>query len=645
MRNRVLLAALLLAACGGGGSAQTDAPPGGGSDARLPDGAQPDSPNPQPDAAIDAMADAMVDAPGTGADAMPTGMYMGPMDGNRCSEDLWCPVEPAIPATLRAMGGTGPNDVWAVGEAGTMLHWDGTRLTRVPTNTRGEIEDIYAAAPNDVWAIASPKQLLHFNGSTWSPVTVSTLDYPIKMSGQNASSIWILEYGGVTHRFNGTTWQKFQIPVSTSVYMYSIWASGPNDAWAGGGGNSLFHFNGTSWTPVTSPSTSATNSFVSIWGNSINDVWFTNGGTAWHWDGQAFTQGMGSLSYQGYIKPMWGRASNDIWAPGDGFNLNHYNGTAWSSVPLGVQGPSFVPSGLSGFSAAANDVWVTTIYGGLIRGTGTTFDWVEQSAVSADRKAIWAAAPDDVWVVGEGNARHFDGTAWSDRTIPAHGTFNAIFGLAANNIYAAGDGGTIFQYNGTTWTKIPNIPTTTWSMYAIWASSPSDVYVMGYLGNLSYYNGTTWTSMWSGATTNHVYGLHGFGTNDLWGVTENGGVIHKTAAGWTKQTLSQYHLYAIWGAAANDIWAAGFNGFVYHYNGTSWSEVVTPAKMDYADIRAIRGRSASDIYMTGSNGAVYHYNGTTWTRELSGSSAWTRGIGFAGAKTFIVGDDGSIIQK
>ena len=42
------------------------------------------------------------------------------------------------------------------------------------------------------------------------------------------------------------------------------------------------------------------------------------------------------------------------------------------------------------------------------------------------------------------------------------------------------------------------------------------------------------------------------------------------------------------------------------------SVVVTPAKMDYADIRAIRGRSANDIYMTGSNGAVYHYNGTTW---------------------------------
>jgi photosystem II stability/assembly factor-like uncharacterized protein len=92
-------------------------------------------------------------------------------------------------------------------------------------------------------------------------------------------------------------------------------------------------------------------------------------------------------------------------------------------------------------------------------------------------------------VVGDGDARHYDGVSWSNKTILAHGTFNAIFGLAANDIYAAGDGGTIFHYNGSAWSKIANIPTTTWHMYAIWASSPSDVYVMGYLGNLSHYNG------------------------------------------------------------------------------------------------------------------------------------------------------------
>jgi len=382
-----------------------------------------------------------------------------------------------------------------------------------------------------------------------------------------------------------------------------------------------------------------------MWGNAANDVWIPNGGYAWHWNGSTFTQDTGYLSFQGYIKPLWGRATNDVWAPGDSFNMNHYNGTMWTNVPIGLMGPSYAPSGLSGFSAAANDVWLTTIYGGLVHGDGTTFSWVEQSAKSSNRKAIWAASPTDVWVVGDGDARHYDGTTWSDKTMPAHGTLNAVWGLSPTNIYAAGDGGTLLHYDGTSWTKISGIPTTTWNLYAIWASGPSDVYAIGYLGNLSHYDGMTWTSMWSQATTNHIYGLTGFGANDIWGVTENGGVVHKTATGWTKQTLSSYHLYAIWGAAANDIWAAGFNGFVYHYNGMAWSEVVTPAKMDYADIHAIAGRSATDVTMTGSNGLVYHYDGTTWTRQLSGSSAWVRGMAIAGTKTFIVGDTGTIIQK
>jgi hypothetical protein len=590
------------------------------------------------------MADArMADAP---FDA-PSGMYMGPSDGNRCSEDLWCPVEPAIPATLRAMTGTGSNDLWAVGEAGTLLHWNGTNLTRVPVNSHGDIADVYAAAPNDVWAIGLPHALYHFDGSAWSTVAVSTFNsMPIRMSGHGASTIWTLEFGGRTHRYDGSTWTSFTLPVSSSVYMYTIWVAGPDDVWAGGGSNSLFHFDGASWNAVTSPSSDASNTFVGIWGAASNDVWFTNGSTAWHWNGSTFTTGSGSLSYGGFVEPLWGLASNDVWSPGGNGYLDHYDGTTWAHVNVNLASTSYSPSGLSGFSATASDVWFTSIYGGLVHGDGaSSWSWVSQPASFSNRKAIWSAATSDVWAVGDGNARHYDGTAWADRTLPGHATLNAVFGLSPTNIYAAGDNGTILHYDGTSWSTVAGIPTTTWHMYAIWASSASDVYVIGYLGNLSHYDGSTWTSMHSGATLNHVYGLYGFGANNIWGATENGGVIHKTASGWTQSTVSPYHLYAIWGAAANDIWTAGFNGYVYHYNGTSWSEVVTPAKADYAAITAIRGRAANDIYMTGGNGRVYHYDGTTWSRQLSGTSSVTHGIAFSGAKTFIVGDSSTIISQ
>src|SRR4051794_25709074 len=91
---------LVLAACGGGGGA-VDVDAGGGDAGSGSNIHHPDA-GPHPDAP---------------PDAGPTydGTYNGPTDGNRCSESGWCPVEPAIPATLRGMSGTGSDDVWAVG--------------------------------------------------------------------------------------------------------------------------------------------------------------------------------------------------------------------------------------------------------------------------------------------------------------------------------------------------------------------------------------------------------------------------------------------------------------------------------------------------------------------------------------------------
>ena len=148
----------------------------------------------------------------------------------------------------------------------------------------------------------------------------------------------------------------------------------------------------------------------------------------------------------------------------------------------------------------------------------------------------------------------------------------------------------------------------------------------------------------SGATTNHVYGLYGFSATDIWGVAQNGTIIHKDATGWTKSTHGTYDLYAVWGIAANDVWAVGKFGSTYHWDGTAWTAVATPATMDYADLHSIRGRASNDVWAGGSNGALYHWDGSTWTRALSGTNAAIDGMAFAGSTLYAAGDYGTILQ-
>jgi hypothetical protein len=630
--HRLALVLVMLVACEDGGGMNTGVDGGApGDDATTIDGGP--------------LIDGAPGVDGMLPDAPPFGMYMGPTDGNRCTEDQWCPVEPSVPATLRAMTGWGPNDVWVAGEGGTLMHWDGTKFTRTPTGTRESFDAMWGSGPQDIWAIGPSSAAYHFNGSTWTRVSIPTLSYYAEaISGRGSNLAWIAGYDGSMHKWNGATWTK--MTTATTNRLYSVYAASATDGWASGEKNTLLRWNGVNWGVWTPPSTDANTHYTSVWGNGPNDVWLTNGTYAWNWNGSTWTQ-KGYLSFGGYIKGMWGRAPNDVWSPGDGYNLDHWNGTEWTDVPHGLDGQGTIYSGLAGYSASANDVWFTTTYGGIAHGDGTDFAWVDfPGKPSSSKRGVWASGANDVWAVGDnGQVRRWNGTAWSNVTIPPAGRLNAIYGTSASNIYAVGDSGTILHYNGTAWTKITGIPTTTWHMYAVWASGPNDVYAIGHLGNLSHWNGSAWTSAHSGATLMHVYGLFGFGANDIWGAAEDGRIIHKTAAGWSTTTNGTYDLRAIWGAAPNDVWAVGDYGSTYHWNGTAWSAVPTPATADYANLRSIIGRSANDVYAVSESGLVYHWNGTAWSRQLSGTQHALRGVTIAGNKLFAVGDYGTILSR
>ena len=54
---------------------------------------------------------------------------------------------------LHGVGGTSGADVGAVGEAGTILHFDGGAWSTVPSPTSNNVYGVWASGPCDVWAI------------------------------------------------------------------------------------------------------------------------------------------------------------------------------------------------------------------------------------------------------------------------------------------------------------------------------------------------------------------------------------------------------------------------------------------------------------------------------------------------------------
>ena len=92
--------------------------------------------------------------------------------------------------------------------------------------------------------------------------------------------------------------------------------SGPNDVWAVGWNNTILHWDGGTWTPV-STHLGADAGYEAVWGSGPNDVWaagYTNGLV--HWNGTAWTSVC--IGTTNDLHAIWGSGPNDVWAVGEG---------------------------------------------------------------------------------------------------------------------------------------------------------------------------------------------------------------------------------------------------------------------------------------------------------------------------------------
>ena len=76
---------------------------------------------------------------------------------------------PTRTALHRAWGTSG-RDVWAVGNAGTLMHFDGAQLVNERVTHEPDAARNLGASASDVWAVGHRGTIVHFNGTSWSLV-------------------------------------------------------------------------------------------------------------------------------------------------------------------------------------------------------------------------------------------------------------------------------------------------------------------------------------------------------------------------------------------------------------------------------------------------------------------------------------------
>jgi hypothetical protein len=271
-------------------------------------------------------------------------------------------------------------------------------------------------------------------------------------------------------------------------------------------------------------------------------------------------------------------------------------------------------------------------------------EWKIQHHINGHFRAVWGSAANDVFAVGRGGLIfHYDGSQWQEMETET-GTVAWLYGIwgsSSTDVFAVGDEGTILHYDGNQWSAMNSGIAS--ALKSVWGNSGTDVFAVGSGGTILHYNGTQWSTMTSG-TSYQLNGIWGSTSTDVLVVGSKGTILHYDGNQWsTMISGTSRTVYSIWGSASTNIFAVGTAGQILHYDGNQWSTMTSDSSSP--PLTSIWGNSSTDVFAVERNGSILHYDGNQWgTVKKSGSKLW--GIwGSSNTDVFVVGGSGGTISS
>jgi len=284
---------------------------------------------------------------------------------------------------LFGVWGSSASDVFAVGQGGTILHYDGSSWSVQVSGTTAELSGVWGSSPTDVFAVGRPATILHFDGSRWSAQSGAVPQSFLRgVWGTSAADVFvvgsIISGTATVLRYNGTAWRAETL--ATTASLASVWGTSSANVIAVGMSGSVVRYNGSSWTGEYG------GGFLwnlgGVWGSAANDVFAVGyvqdnlGGwtsRVLHYDGARWaTVASGAIANLS-LTGVWGVSSSDVFVVGGVLvgdrvqgTIHHYSGgrwSRWSREPTDVVGP------LAGVSGAGSDVFAVGASGLIIHGS------------------------------------------------------------------------------------------------------------------------------------------------------------------------------------------------------------------------------------------------------------------------------------
>ncbi|MBF0118547.1 MAG: hypothetical protein HQK79_06900 [Desulfobacterales bacterium] len=489
------------------------------------------------------------------------------------------------------------------------------------------IKSIWGASSTKVFAAGEGGVILSYNGTSWAAMTSGTTENLYGIWGVAANSIFAVGDNGTILYYNGTSWSA--MTSGTTNNLYGIWGTYAKDVFAVGAGGVILHYNGTSWSTMTS---GVTSDLYSVWGGTAKDVFVVGGGGKILYYNGSVWKAMASGTATN-LRRVWGTLKSSVYAVGDSGKIIFYNGFTWSNISSGITTNIY---GIWGSST--RDIFITTTGGSILHYDGISWDAMV-SGVTTDMYNVWGLLGNNVFAVGDtgtilhygyefnklavdfgGNGLyHYNGTSWTNISkknasmLKAFGTKLAVkfsdglyeydgsstlisitassaeglLGIDSRLYVDLGSSG-LSEYKNGTLTQISALNPTALSNY-------NNKLVAKFSDGLYQYDGTSWTKITSTASEDMI----GVGANLYVDFGAKG--VYKYKTSWTQIATNNPTMLGSY----NNKLVGKFSTGLHEYDGSKWTRISTAAAENIISM-------GNNLYVDFGKSGLYKYDGTKW---------------------------------
>jgi hypothetical protein len=220
------------------------------------------------------------------------------------SSEPWKVVETPAPTIIEAVWGSSASDIFAVGQRGIIVHYDGSRWQRMEHPAKSEnFSGVWGASPQDVYVVGR-RATLHYDGKEWTRMPGVT-DYHAAVWGSSPNNVYAVGFPGID-RFDGKSWTHVYTAQHT---LLAVWGASASDVFAVGESGLIVHFDGTRWSPMSS---GVSERLSGVWGRGGQEV-YAVGDVAVRYDGSRWMVMAGAIPDDGLLSAI-GVSGGDLFA-------------------------------------------------------------------------------------------------------------------------------------------------------------------------------------------------------------------------------------------------------------------------------------------------------------------------------------------